>query len=48
MVKWLIIGFLLACLILFMVEVGQAMDYDPSWDEIDVREKEDESLSDDL
>ena len=49
MVKWLIIGFLLACLILFMLEVGQAMDYDPSWDDTsDVREKEDESLSDDL
>lgn len=42
MVKWLIIGFLLACLILFMLEVSQAMDYDPSWDEIDVRDKDDE------
>ena len=42
MVKWLIIGFLLICFFIFAVEVGEAMDYDPSWDEIDVREKEDE------
>ena len=42
MLKWLIIGFLLICFFIFAVEVGEAMDYDPSWDEIDVREKEDE------
>ena len=54
MVKWLIIGFLLACFFIFLVVFGNdIMDYDPSWDdpswdEIDVREKEDESLSDDL
>lgn len=42
MVKWLIIGFLLVCFFIFAVEVGEAMDYDPSWDEVDVREKEDE------
>ena len=39
MLKWLIIGFLLACLIFFMLEVGQAMDYDPSWDVIDEDER---------
>lgn len=44
MVKWLIIGFLLACLILFMFDVSQAMDYDPSWDDdvIDEREKDEQ------
>ena len=42
MVKWLIIGFLLVCFFIFAVEVGEAMDYDPSWDEIDERDKEDE------
>jgi len=42
MVKWLIIGFLLVCFFIFAVEVGEAMDYDPSWDDFDVREKEDE------
>ena len=41
MLKWLIIGFLLICFFIFAVEVGEAMDYDPSWDEIDVRDKED-------
>lgn len=41
MLKWLIIGFLLVCFFIFAVEVGEAMDYDPSWDEIDVRDKED-------
>ena len=33
MVKWLIIGFFLICFFIFAVEVGEAMDYDPSWDE---------------
>lgn len=43
MVKWLIIGFLLVCFFIFAVEVGEAMDYDPSWDDvIDERDKEDE------
>ena len=40
MVRWLIIGFLLACLILFMLEVGQAMDYDPEWDDAEWGRKE--------
>ena len=43
MVRWLIIGFLLVCFFIFAVEVGEAMDYDPSWDDvIDERDKEDE------
>lgn len=47
MVKWLIIGFLLASFFIFLVVFGNdIMDYDPRWDE-DEREK-DESLSDDL
>ncbi len=40
MVRWLIIGFLLVCLILFMLEVGQAMDYDPEWDDAEWGRKE--------
>ena len=40
MVKWLIIGFLLVCLILFMLEVGQAIDYDPEWDDPEWKERE--------
>lgn len=49
MVKWLIIGSLMVFYFVFAVEVGEAMDYDPSWDDvIDERDKEDESLSDDL
>lgn len=39
MVKWLIIGFLLVCLILFMLEVGQAIDYDPEWDDPEWKER---------
>lgn len=43
MVKWLIIGFLLASFFIFLVVFGNdVMDYDPSWDDvIDEREKED-------
>lgn len=33
MVKWLIIGFLLACVFICMVQIGEIMDYDPAWDE---------------
>lgn len=40
MVRWLIVGFLLVCLILFMLEVGQAMDYDPEWDDPEWKERE--------
>lgn len=40
MVRWLIIGFLLVCLILFMLEVGQAIDYDPEWDDPEWKERE--------
>ena len=45
MVKWLIIGFLLACFFIFLVVFGNdIMDYDPSWDDdvMDERDKEDE------
>ena len=42
MVKWLIIGFLLACFLIIMVVFGHdIMDYDPSWDE-DEREKDEQ------
>ena len=32
--------FLLVCLILFMLDVGQAMDYDPEWDGPEWKERE--------
>ena len=40
MVKWLIIGFLLACVFIFMVQFGEIMDYDPRWDDEECEREE--------
>ena len=40
MVKWIVIGFLAVCLILFLSEIGRAMDYDPAWDDVEIKPKE--------
>lgn len=54
MVKWLIIGFLLASFFIFLVVFGNdIMDYDPRWDDPEWKEREvipedDEEEEDDL